>query len=263
MRAELMTWPQIGEYFKKHDTVLIAVGSMENHGRQLPVGTDTLIPNKIIEILEPKCDWLIAPTIPYGCCEYFKEFPGTINLGEEAFYLVLKKVIEGYYSHGARHFAILNGHGGNDEVIEKIGYELRYKGALLTKLDWWNQVWDLNKDWVGGHGGAEETAGVMAIDENLIDKSQIDDMNIRESSPNLKTVTFMTQEFKGVKVSIPRMVSEMTDNGWRGPDHPKYATKEWGTEMLNSYADFLVEYLEEFKKLPLEQNNLVKEYLKN
>jgi len=261
MRAELLSWVKVGQYFKTHDTVLIAVGSLENHGRQNPLGTDTLIPNKILELIEDRCDYLIAPTIPYGACDYFRDFPGTITIGEDGLYCILKKVIMGFYHHGARHFAILNGHGGNDVVINKIGYELRDIGAILTKLDWWTMVWDMDEKYKGGHGGGEETAGVLAINENLVDKDQIDDMNLKEINPNFQTLTFMDLKYKGVKVSIPRHVSEATDNGWRGDDHPKYATKEWGEAMLNDCANFIVDYLEEFKKIPVDKPNYVKEYL--
>jgi len=263
MRAERMTWPMVGQYFKEHDTLLIAVGSTENHGRQNPLGTDTMIPNKILELLEDKCDYLIAPTIPYGACDYFKDFPGTITIGEDGLYCILKKVLMGYYHHGARHFAVLNGHGGNDVVINKIGYELRDMGALLTKLDWWTMVWDMNPAWKGGHGGGEETAAVMAIDESLVDMSQMDDMNLKEMGEGFETLTFMDIKYKGVKIAIPRMCCELTDNGWRGEDHPKYATKEWGTEMLQTCADYIADYLQEFKKMPLNKPDYVKEWLEN
>ena len=261
MRAEKMTWVQVGRYFKEHDTVLLTVGSTECHGRQLPLGTDTLIPTKILELLEDKTDWLIAPVIPYGACDYFAEFPGTISIGEDGLYMILSRVIDGYYRHGARHFAVLNGHGGNDGAINRIGYELRSRGALLTKLDWWTMVWDMNPDWTGGHAGGEETAGIMAVDPALVDREQIDDMNLRELGENFETATFMDLRYKGVKVAIPRMVTEITDNGWRGADHPKYATEEWGREMLKTCADYIADYLDEFKKLPTGKPNYAIEFL--
>ena len=61
MRLAEMTWPQAEAYFREHDTVLIALGSTECHGRHMPLGTDWLIPDKILEVLEPLTDALIAP----------------------------------------------------------------------------------------------------------------------------------------------------------------------------------------------------------
>ena len=54
-----------------------------------------------------------------------------------------------------------------------------------------------------------------------------------------------------MNVTIPRLTDHVTDNGWIGPDHPKYATKEWGDEMLQAFADYMVSFLEEFSKVEL------------
>ena len=70
MRLENITWPRAEKYFKESDMVLLQIGSIECSGRHMPLGTDTLIPNKIVEnYSKKKSDILIAPTIPYGACE--------------------------------------------------------------------------------------------------------------------------------------------------------------------------------------------------
>ena len=71
MRLENLTWPKAQEYFEKNDMVLISIGSIECHGRHMPLGTDTLIPEHLLEKIEKKSDVLIAPTIPYGSCPNF------------------------------------------------------------------------------------------------------------------------------------------------------------------------------------------------
>ena len=45
MRLANLTWPKAQEYFEKNDMVLISIGSIECHGRHMPLGTDTLIPD--------------------------------------------------------------------------------------------------------------------------------------------------------------------------------------------------------------------------
>ena len=42
MRLENLTWPKAQEYFEKNDMVLVSIGSIECHGRHMPLGTDTL-----------------------------------------------------------------------------------------------------------------------------------------------------------------------------------------------------------------------------
>ena len=41
MRLTNLTWPKAQEYFEKNDMVLISIGSIECHGRHMPLGTDT------------------------------------------------------------------------------------------------------------------------------------------------------------------------------------------------------------------------------
>ncbi len=50
-------------------------------------------------------------------------------------------------------------------------------------------------------------------------------------------------------IPVPRSNRLSSDNGWFGKDHPKYATYEWGKEMVEATADFLVEYMKEFQKM--------------
>ena len=54
MRLANLTWPKAQEYFEKNDMVLVSIGSIECHGRHMPLGTDTLIPElSLIHISEP------------------------------------------------------------------------------------------------------------------------------------------------------------------------------------------------------------------
>ena len=123
MRLSNLTWPHAEEYFRDHDTVLIGIGSIECHVRHMPLGTDTLIPDFLLDKIEQKSDVLIAPTIPYGACQSLADFPGTIDIDNEVLYLFCKQIFESLYHHGARKFVFLNGHGGNMKMIERLALE--------------------------------------------------------------------------------------------------------------------------------------------
>jgi creatinine amidohydrolase len=253
MRLSQITWPKARDYFLNNDTVLLPVGSIECHGRHLPLGTDTLIPDRLLELIEEKSDVLIAPTVPYGACDSLSGFPGTIDLGSDLLYSLLSRITSELYRHGARHFIILNGHGGNMRTIEQVGLDLERKGALLAELNWWLMAWDIDSAWKGGHGGAEETAAIMAVDPSLVDKSEIGGpLELKNVSNELISTGFNTVTFKGVNVVIPRSVTGITENGWIGQDHPAAATEEWGREMLLATADYIVSFIAEFKKAGLK-----------
>ena len=94
MFLERITWVQAKEYFEKNDTVIIPVGSTENHGSQLSLGTDFLIPRNLCERMEPKLSCLVAPTVPYGVADQHTNFPGTITIGADGLYDLLNRITD-------------------------------------------------------------------------------------------------------------------------------------------------------------------------
>ena len=229
MRLERINWTQAEEYFKHNDMVIIGTGSIECHGKHVALGTDFLVPSKIIELMEPRTDVLIAPTMPYGSCQYLTDFPGTVN----------------------RKFLFMNGHGGNNAALEQVCMDLDGKGAMGCILNWWTLAWVLDPAWKGGHGGGEETAAMMAIGDDLVDTSLMMDNNLQHLTENLKTTGFGSINFKGFDIITRRSVRKMSDNGWIGIDHPTTATKEWGQKMLEGCAQYALDFIEEYKKVQL------------
>ena len=253
MRLANLTWPKAQEYFEKNDMVLISIGSIECHGRHMPLGTDTLIPDFLLEKIEQKSDVLIAPTIPYGACQCLAPYPGTIDIDNEVLYQFCRQIFLSLYRHGARKFVFLNGHGGNMKMIERLGLEFEDKGCLVAMLNWWLMAWDLDPAWKGGHGGAEETAGVLAVDPKLVDWDAVEDMVLKPVSPEIESTGFKTVSYKGVSIPLVRPVVDITDNGWIGPDHPKNATEQWGKDMLDACAKYIADFLEAFRRIPLKE----------
>ena len=151
-----VTWPKAEQYFKDSDMVIIPIGSIECHGRHMPLGTDAMIPDKILQLVEQQTDRImIIPTLSYGACESLWPFPGTINLGSELLYQLVKQVVMNLRRHGAKKFLVLNGHGGNIKALERVGYELDQEGCMMALLNWWLNVWEMNPEWKGGHGGGD------------------------------------------------------------------------------------------------------------
>ena len=51
MRLANITWPRAQKYFEENDMVIVSIGSIECHGRHMPLGTDTLIPDRLLELI--------------------------------------------------------------------------------------------------------------------------------------------------------------------------------------------------------------------
>ena len=94
--------------------------------------------------------------------------------------------------------------------------------------------------------------GILGIDPALVDQSEVPGpMKLHDVSDTLKATGFTSVEYKGVTVNIPRLTPSVTHNGWIGPDHPEIATVEWGQKMLQTTADYIADFLEEFKKVDI------------
>ena len=164
MFLEKITWKQAEGYFKEKDIAIIPVGSTENHGSQLCLGTDFLIPRRLCEMMDERLNILIAPTVPFGVGDQHINFPGTITIGYDGLYDLMTRIVDQLYGFGIRKFVFLNGHGGNTPVLQRVALELDERHAMGAILNWWLLAGELDPRWKGGHGGGEETAAMLAID---------------------------------------------------------------------------------------------------
>ena len=156
------------------------------------------------------------------------------------------------YDYGARRFLFINGHGPNIKPISSVCEELNRRGCLAARADWWLMAGELNPAWGGGHGGAEETAAVMAVDPSLVDTSELGPMALaNDISDELPTSGWDNVEFKGVHVAIPRDACRYAGNGWIGPDDPVLADPEWGGQMMDGVAEYLVDFIGALGRAPL------------
>ncbi|MFR7990641.1 MAG: creatininase family protein [Anaerovoracaceae bacterium] len=250
MRLSQMTCEEVRTYFQESDMALLTVGCLENHGSHNVLGVDTLVPEKLLSMIEEKVRIAAAPGIPYGVCDDMTGYPGSISIGEECMYMLLTRITDGLISHGAKKILFLNGHGGNIPTLNRVCVELSKKGAVGVQLNWWIMAGQLNPDWAGGHGGGEETAAMLAVDPKLVHMDQIRSQElINDFGEDFPTAGFDRILFKGIGIPVPRYVDEYTTNGWIGPDHPDAATQKWGEDMLNAVADYIADFIEAFAKV--------------
>ena len=93
----------------------------------------------------------------------------------------------------------------------------------------------------------------MGIDPSLVDRSEIGgELELFDVTDRIKATGFRSASYRGVTVEIIRSTPRVTDSGWIGPDHPNTATVEWGQRMLQTVADYIADFMEEFKKAELQ-----------
>jgi mycofactocin system creatininase family protein len=114
-------------------TLVVPVGSTEQHGPHLPLDTDTRIATAIARKVAERLaaaqggDWLLAPPIAYGASGEHQHFPGTASIGISALELLLVELGRSV-SDWAPRLVFVNGHGGNVAALVAAVGLLRSEG---------------------------------------------------------------------------------------------------------------------------------------
>jgi len=179
MLLPVSTWQDIEAWLQKSRTILIPIGSMEQHGPNGFIGTDALCPEIIArhaESLAPD-DVLVGPTFAVGCAQHHLGFPGTITLRPSTMIAAMADWTESLMRHGFERIYWLNGHGGNIATIEAAFSEIHARrsfdprgadnrpGLSLKLRNWWDfaPVMQLcNKLYPVGHG-SHATASEVSV----------------------------------------------------------------------------------------------------
>ena len=134
-----LTWVEVEEYLARDDRLLLPVGSTEQHGRHLPLGTDASIAYAIAKEVGEATGVLVAPLLPYGMSLHHMAFPGTISLKPSTLEALILEVLQSLHQHGFRRILIVNGHGGNTPSLRSGVATLLSQGPApaLKIRSWW------------------------------------------------------------------------------------------------------------------------------
>lgn len=151
MLIHLSSWPEIeAQLAADHPlarTVVVPIGSNEQHGPTGLLGTDWMCPEIIAHAAEAGEPALtVTPTFNIGMAQHHLAFPGTITLRPSTFMAAISDWISSLSRHGFERIYFLNGHGGNVASIEaafaEVWAEWSYAEAsppMTLKLrNWWD-----------------------------------------------------------------------------------------------------------------------------
>lgn len=178
-QLERMTEPGVEAYLEDASvpTALVPIGTTEQHGPHLCLGTDALIPEEVCTRIAPVVDALVAPRLNYGVSDDHVGFSGLAYLNQDTLVAALSDIGYSLCESGFQDVVFVNGHYTNDAPIklacneamhelppEKFVYGFPYWMAL--SLDEMAEYLSFEAGW---HANVGETSAIMAIDEGLVD----------------------------------------------------------------------------------------------
>jgi creatinine amidohydrolase len=164
---------------KEQRPVLLPVGSLEEHGPHLPLGTDTFHAQELARRVAALRPVIVAPPIFYGMCRSTREHPGTVSLSGDTLRGLIRDLGREFYRQGLRSLIILTGHAGGThlaaliEAAETLLEECaEMRLAVVNILELLREVLAANPQLVktrgDAHAGEVETAVMLASHPKLV-----------------------------------------------------------------------------------------------
>src|SRR3954464_8013746 len=261
-RYEKLTWPEINDAIELQKVCIVPCGSVEQHGRHLPLDVDIVCPTQIAcgAGREAPAQILVLPTVSYGYTGHVMDFPGTINQHWSHFIDHVLDITQSPAYHGFKKILLLNGHGSNMPNLDLVARRTNLEtDAECGVVAWWNLLtgdkeflprWRQSK-FPGGcsHACELETSMYLYLDGDDVRKDQIKSGTI---SFNEEDSPFMWVDlFAAGPATVISWTSSYSETGVLGD--AELATAEKGRAAYEEAVKQLVRSATWWKDRPKDQ----------
>jgi creatinine amidohydrolase len=244
-----MTDPELEAFLAEHSTVIVPVGSTEQHGPHGPLGTDAIIPTEVARRVAPHVGAVVAPTVGYSLSYPHAGFTGVLHLRIPTFMALIEDLCTGFAAMGFRRLVFLNGHYDNTYAIAYACATAATRmpaGVRAFPVNYWDgmtpeQAAEFFDPANGLHANRGETSAVMAIDPDLVD---IERANVE--FPPFPEVTNGAAVHTAFFFSAPGSVHRATNSGTWGD--ARESSAEFGERYLAVVAEATIRLLDDIDR---------------
>lgn len=183
---ERMTWREVQAATSRDLPLIVPIGSIEQHGPHLPLGSDGLVPFELARRVAERRPVVIAPSIYYAARSSPRAggggrgFPGSTGVTGRTLIDLVRDVTAEFLRGGFRRIAFLNGHYENapfvyEALTEAVDPYGDARKAIL--VNWWEQIEDQDlgqifpdgfPGWEAEHAGVAETSLMEELCPDLV-----------------------------------------------------------------------------------------------
>jgi creatinine amidohydrolase len=235
-----LSWPAVAA-LSKDVPVVVPIAALEQHGRHLPVFTDSLLLGEVVRRASARLGdrVLWAPLTWLGNSHHHLDFAGTLSASPRVYLDLLTDLLENLLTHGFRRLVLLNGHGGNIVPASQTVFEVRQRhrsrtDLLLLAATYWTL--GARPDFPGasfeqtrmGHACEWETSMMLRLDPDLVG-----------DLAGVEAVPFGAAFEPASRAWITQDRSEPGHIG-----NPRVASPEKGESLFLAFTDDVVAFLE-------------------
>ena len=249
MRLEQVRWPDIAALSSR--IFVVPLGSLEQHGKHLPVFTDSIIIGHIADRVEAlRGDQIVMLPVQWlGHSPHHRRF-GCVSLDLLPYVEMIRGICRSLVAMGARRILLLNGHGGNDLPAKAAMRELKSEFESLPELyiayaTYWNlaaaEFTAIRESPAGGMGHAceMETSILLARHPGLVDMAQA-----ARGGPSKERGFKTIDMLQGESFFMINEFDEFSATGVIGM--PEFANAQKGEQFLEAAAQAVTRFLDEF-----------------
>ena len=163
-----LTWSEVAEYLAERRSILVPIGSTEQHGPAGPLGLDTLVALGLSEDAAQQSGALVAPPIWIGDSHHHGAFPGTLWVRAATLIAFVSDVADSLAQSGFTRQIWVNGHKGSNLPALQIALRELYESkwptaqfAIADPLHLGRDIGERLRREPEHHGGALELSQLM------------------------------------------------------------------------------------------------------
>lgn len=229
---------------------VLPVGAIEAHGPHLPIGTDTILAERLLDqaevTLEDQAVTVFRlPVLWLGASMEHADQPGTIAYEAEEFISSVMALAEAVHHAGIQRIILFNAHGGNTPALHIAALKARRAYGLLAVATHWldfglpETLAKLPLVREDVHGGWLETSLMLHLAPELVTMSNAEANQPRQRSKQL---------YPNGPIQWGWMTSDLTEGGWVG--QPELATEEIGRQLAQHIASHVATLIGELSICP-------------
>jgi creatinine amidohydrolase len=250
-RLAELTWQEVEAAVERSSTMLLPVGSTEQHGHHLPLGVDVYMPEAVAERVAERTGCLLAPPIWFGVSPHHTFKPGTFTVESETFQHYVRDVCVSASEWGVESVILVNGHYlAQDPELEVVVRRLRTESDVeafhvpLVEL-FADVAEEIRTGEVSFHASEFETSIMLELFPDLVDMDAATAVDPPAESLPLTDYDALGENEVGWAFTADEMAS-ITPAGNVGD--PTVATAEKGAALVDAAVSDVVTLIEELER---------------